>query len=85
MYKKAISNTTILSIIAVIIIAIIFLLLTTNFSKKVEKTEETSSVNTCKLPGTNNYCCEPYSANEITPKEGGWSDCKEPESACCVG
>lgn len=85
MPRKAVSNPAILSIIALVVIAIIFLLLITNFSKKVKTTEEISSINKCKLPGTNNYCCEPYSGNEITPKEGGWSDCQEPKSACCVG
>lgn len=85
MHKKSISNTTILSIIAIIIIAMIFLFLIKSFSKRVEKTEEASSINKCKLPGTNNYCCEPYSADEITPKKGGWVDCEKPLSACCIG
>lgn len=83
--KKAISNTTIISIIGLVVIGLIFLLLINSFSKRVNIADESSSVNKCKLAGTNNLCCEPYSANEITPKAGGWSDCKEPLSSCCVG
>lgn len=85
MSEQSASNLTIIAIIAVIVIIIIFLLLTLSFSKRIEKTDESSSVNKCKLSGTTNYCCEPYSGNEIPPKEGGWQDCEEPKSACCVG
>ena len=83
--KKSVSNTAIISIIALVVIIIIFLLLVFGFSKNVKKTDESSSVNTCKLKGTNNYCCEPYSGDEIPQKEGGWKDCEKPKSACCVG
>ncbi|MBW2974309.1 hypothetical protein KY366_01195 [Candidatus Woesearchaeota archaeon] len=85
MHKKAVSKTTVLSLITIMIIALIFYSLFSGFSKKVEKTEQTSSVGLCRLSGTTNYCCEPYSPNEITPKESGWKDCEEPESACCIG
>ncbi len=64
MEKKAVSNLTIISIITIIVIVAIFLILTSNFSERVEKTDESAVVNRCKLPGTNNYCCEPYSGNE---------------------
>ena len=85
MFKKAVSKTTIISIIVFIIIVVIFFSLIEGFSKRIGKTEEASSINKCKLPGTINYCCELYSGNEIPPKKGGWSDCKEPLSSCCTG
>ena len=85
MPKKAISNLTIIAIIGSVILIIIFLTMTLSFSKRVKTTDDTSSVNKCRLPGTNNYCCEPYSSNEINQKAGGWSDCSEPNNACCVG
>ena len=85
MPKKSISNLSIIAIIASVILIIIFLTMALSFSKKVKTTDEIASVNKCKLPGTNNYCCEPYSDNVITPKKGGWSDCSEPLNACCIG
>ncbi len=81
--KKAISNTTILSIITVIVIVLIFLLLTSSFSKKVGKAD--ISAYTCKLPGTDNRCCLPSDEGVIPANVGKWEDCEEPNIACCVG
>ncbi|MFH1323879.1 MAG: hypothetical protein ABIH64_01390, partial [Nanoarchaeota archaeon] len=61
MSKQAISNLTIIALIGSVILIIIFLLMTIGFSKRVKTTDETASVNKCRLPGTNNYCCETYS------------------------
>ncbi|MBW2988959.1 hypothetical protein KY358_01435 [Candidatus Woesearchaeota archaeon] len=85
MDNRGVSKTTIFSIVVLVIVAVLIFSWMANFEENVKKTEQSSSVNVCRISGTTNYCCKPYSGNEITPKEGGWSDCDEPESACCVG
>ncbi len=83
--KKAMSNVTIIAIIVIVVLGIIFLLLAKSFSQEVEKTDESSSVYTCKLAGTTNKCCLPSDDNVIPANKGKWKDCQEPETACCVG